>query len=111
MNQQHRELAAGRWSELPFLEQMANIGSEVERALKWRAKSNYDYSQKAFERALELVDLTLDGARGMARFREVARVREAIADFFAGANQFGSTETSWRRYFTPFAYAARRRIS
>lgn len=41
---QHQELAAGRWSRLPFLEQMANIGSEVERAL-------------------ELLDFSLDAAR------------------------------------------------
>lgn len=107
MSQQHKGLAAGRWNQLSFVEQMANIGSEVERALNWKAKRNYDYSQKAFERALELVDLTLDGARGMARLKELARVREAITDFFTGTNQFGSTETSWRRYFTPFAYAAR----
>ena len=32
MTYQHAGLAAGRWKELPFVEQMANIGSEVERA-------------------------------------------------------------------------------
>jgi hypothetical protein len=31
----HKELAAGRWLEFSFMEQMANIGSEVERAIKW----------------------------------------------------------------------------
>jgi hypothetical protein len=34
MNYQHKELAAGRWKELSFIEQMANIGSEIERALE-----------------------------------------------------------------------------
>ena len=52
MSYQHKDLAEGRWSQLSFLEQMANIGSEVERALNWRAKKNPGYSQKAFERAL-----------------------------------------------------------
>lgn len=108
MSQQHKELAAGRWNQVSFLEQMAHIGSEVERALNWRAKQNPDYSQKAFERALELVDLTLDNAKGMARLKELARVREAMVDFFSGPNQFISTDASWRRYFLPFAYAARR---
>ena len=107
MSYQHKDLAAGRWQKLSFIEQMANIGSEVERALNWRAKHNFDYSQRAFERALELVDLTLDSVTGMARLKEVARVRESIVDFFAGLNQFESTEASWRRYFLPFAYAAR----
>ena len=107
MSFQHKDLASGRWGRLPFLEQMANIGSEVERALNWQAKGNVAYSQKAFERALELVDLTLDSATGMARLKELARLREAVADYFAGANQFKSTEASWRRYFLPFAFAAR----
>jgi hypothetical protein len=109
MNQQHKELAAGRWNQLPFLEQMANIGSEVERALKWREKQNLDYSRRAFERALELIDLTLDSVTGMARLKEIARMREAVVDFFAGSNQFRSTEESWKRYFLAFTYAARAR--
>ncbi len=108
MNYQHKGLAAGRWSQQPFLDQMAHIGSEVERALNWRAKQNLDYSRQAFERALELVDLTLNCVTGRARFKELARVREALVDFFAGSNQFRSTEISWKRYFLPFAYAARR---
>ncbi len=108
MSQQHKEFASGRWKHLSFLEQMANIGSEVERALNWKAKQNHDYSQKAFERALELIDLTLDSVTGMSRFKELARVREAMVDFFAGPNEFSSTEISWRRYFLHFTYAARR---
>lgn len=34
----HTQLAAGRWQELSFAQQMANIGSEVERSLNWRHK-------------------------------------------------------------------------
>ena len=41
MNYQHAGLAAGRWKELPFLERMANIGGEVERALGWRDEEQY----------------------------------------------------------------------
>lgn len=106
---QHKELAAGRWKSLGFLEQMANIGSEVERALNWRAKNNPDYSQKAFERALELVDLTLDSAVGYSRLKELTRLREALVDYFLGENQFGSTQELWKKYFWYFAYAARKR--
>ena len=107
MSYQHKDLASGRWGRLSFLEQMANIGSEIERALNWRVKDNAAYSQKAFERALELLDLTLDSATVPSRLKELVRVREAIADYFVGANQFKSTEASWRRYFSPFAYAVR----
>ncbi len=108
MSFQHKDLASGRWSQLSFLEQMANIGSEVERALNWQIKKNADYAQKAFERALELIDLTLENEENYARLKEIARMREAMVDYFFGANQFMSSESSWRSYFLPFIYASRR---
>ena len=108
MNLQHKDLSTGRWSELAFVEQMANIGSEVERALNWQAKKNTAYSQKAYERALELLDLSLDCVPSFARLKELARVREAIVDYFSGANEFVSTEKSWKQYFSNFTYAVRR---
>lgn len=108
MSYQHAELAAGRWKELSLVERMANIGSEVERAISWREKGNPDYSRKAFERALELIDLSLECTRRRSHLKEIARVREALVDYFQGMNEFESTDYSWRKYFLPFAYAARR---
>ncbi|MBN1870283.1 MAG: hypothetical protein JW847_06905 [Candidatus Omnitrophica bacterium] len=108
MSYQHKDLATGRWSQLSFLEQMANIGSEVERALNWRIKEHADYAQKAFERALELIDLTLDHDKSYTRLKEIARMREALVDYFSGINQYVSSEGSWRNYFAPFTFASRR---
>ena len=106
MNAQHRELAAGRWHQMSFLDQMANLGSEVERALIWKSK-NPEYSAKAFERALELLDLTLESCQKASRLKELARAREVLADFFFGSNEFSSSEKSIHDYFFQFACAAR----
>ena len=108
MSYQHKDLAKGRWNELNFLEQMANIGSEVERALRWQAKNNTAYCQKAAERALELVDLTLDTIKKFSRLKELTRMREALVDYFFGDNAFASAAKSWRNYFSHFTYAARK---
>jgi hypothetical protein len=108
MTVQHRDLASGRWGELPLVEKMANIGGEVERALNWLAKGNADYSRMAFERALELIDLSLEHSPTSSQLREIARLREALVDYFSGTNEFRSTESSWRSYFSPFTVAARR---
>ena len=108
MNIQHKQLAAGRWFQLSFIEQMANIASEVERALNWRAKENPAYCQRAFERALELIDLTLEDPKNINRLKELTRVREAAVDFFVCGNEFQSCEASWKKYFSHFSYAARR---
>jgi len=108
MSYQHKSLAKGLWNELSFFEQMANVGSEVERALNWQTKHNAKYSQQAFERALELMDLILDSVTSFTRLKEAARLREAIVDYFFGTNQFMSTEILWKKYFSNFTYAARK---
>src|SRR3989344_6093020 len=103
---QHSKLASGKWFELPFFEQMANLGSEVERAILWRTK-NADYRSRAFERALELLDLTIADEKNRGRLREIVRLREILVDFFYGNNQFSSSDKLWRSYFYPFNWAAR----
>ncbi|MFH1381038.1 MAG: hypothetical protein ABIH57_02575 [Candidatus Omnitrophota bacterium] len=107
MTIQHKNLAEGRWGEMSFCVQMANIGSEVNRALNWRNRGKADFSKRAIARALELIDLTLDSLKVFSRIREVARLREAICDDFYGLNRFSSTDTLWRKYFDHFNYAAR----
>jgi hypothetical protein len=108
MSVQHKDLAAGRWSTLSLIEQMANIGSEVERALNWKAKGNMDYSNRAFERALELIDLSLASLKDFAHLKEFARLREALVDYFFGNNEFSSSEIIWRKYFSSFTFAVRK---
>ena len=105
---QHKNLSDGRWNDIRFIEQMANTASEVERALRWKEKNNAPYAEKAMERALELLDLTLDDPKNKTRLREVARVREALVDFFYYANEYGSSPASWRSYFSNFTFAARK---
>jgi hypothetical protein len=107
---QHRDLADGRWHALSLAEQMANIGSEISRATRWTGR-NPALAQTALYRALELIDLTLDDPRhrqSVARLREIARTREVVVDFFAGANEYGSTAASLLKYFDQFGFAARR---
>lgn len=107
MNYQHQKLASGRWAGMPFLEQMANIGSEVERAIKWKEKGNQKYSRMAFERALELLGLTIGDVKNIKRLRELTRLREMLIDYFEFANECNSTDKSWRNYFYAFNFASR----
>ena len=107
MTPAHRELAAGRWRELTFLEQMANIGSEVERTIRWKEKGRTEVGMRALERALELLDMTVDDPKNRNRLKELLRVREVLADHFFFDNEYASTDLSWQRYFHPFAWGAR----
>ena len=106
MSVQHPSLAAGRWQTFSLVEQLAHVGSEVERALNWLNKNNLEYSRLALDRALELLNLTIADPRHRHRLKEMTRLREALLDFFLGTNEFRSTEKSWRNYFFSFAYAS-----
>ena len=108
MNFQHKELAAGRWNKLSFAEQMANVGSEVERTINWLSRNNKEYADKSFARALELLDLTIEHNRARPGLRELVRLRAVLADYFSGANFYKSTDDSLKKYFTCFFFAARR---
>ncbi len=104
----HKDSAAGRWWKLSLCEQLGNVGSEVSRALRWRTR-NPQIAQGAFERALDLMDLTLDDPRhrrSVVRLRELARTREVLVDFLVGSNEYQSTADSLQRYFDAFAVAA-----
>lgn len=110
MNIQHKNLAAGRWNSLSFCEQMANVGSEVERAIKWREKRNAQYSHMAFERALELLDLTVADEKNRKRLKELLRLREMLADYFAFDNVYRSSDRNFQNYFSAFNFAARKAL-
>lgn len=107
MSYQHKELADGRWFELSFPAQMANVGSEVIRAINWKNKNNPEYSSKAFERALELLSLTISDNKNKKRLRELTRLYETLVDYFAFNNEYGSTDKAWQNYFLGFNYMAR----
>jgi len=107
MTYEHQELAAGKWQKLSLAMQMANIGSEVERTMKWEKQGNREYAEKAFDRALELFDLTADDQKNKKRLKEILRARESWVDFFFGGNSLRATDDSWRKYFYPFNFKAR----
>jgi hypothetical protein len=101
----HKELQK-RWHNLSLMEQLANVGSEVERALNWKEKSNIEYAALAFERALELIDYTTEGLKDFYRLKELKRLREVLVDYFAGQNIYQSSAGAFRNYFYGFNYAA-----
>lgn len=104
---QHKELSLGKWGSLTFFEQMANIGSEVGRAIAWRHKGNNRYSREAAARALELLFLTIDNPQDKKHLKELTRLRETLVDYFFGQNRYGSSADLWQKYFYAFNYAAR----
>lgn len=107
MNYVHKNLADGKWLKLTLAQQLANVGAEVGRAINWRKKDE-KISQLAFERALELLDLTIGDEKNhkRSRLRELLLIRSSLVDYFMEDNEIGSNEQSWNSYFYFFNAAA-----
>jgi hypothetical protein len=102
----HATLDPQRWYRFSLVEQLGNVGSDVERTISWRKKGNPEQSRCAFERVLELIDLTVSDPKNKGRLREVLRVREALVDYFVYDNIYNSSDALWQKYFYDYAYAA-----
>jgi hypothetical protein len=98
------------WQNLSLPEQLANVGSEVERKIICKNKNNSNFSQKAFERCLELIDLTINDPKNSRRLRELTRTREALVDYFTGNNEYKSSDKLWHKYFFAFSWKVRKNI-
>lgn len=102
----HKDLVVEKWFEHSLMFQLANVGTDIERAIRWKNKSNLEYSQRAFERALELLRFTIDDPKNKKHLRELCRLKEVLLDYFMGDNEYGSTDDAWQKYFNVFGYAA-----
>lgn len=105
----HKELGGGRWFTFSIYEQLGNIGSEFERAARAFESRDRERFEKAFERMLELLDLTVEDPkwREGCRLRELLRLREEACDVFHGNEVFGTSIEALKKYFLYFAIAAR----
>jgi len=104
----HKELEAGRWNRMGLMEQLANVGSEISRASGWKKKENEIHAQKSFDRALELMDLTIRNSPRYSATKELCRAREEMCKHFYDSNTEDFEKLN--RYFFPFALAARKNL-
>jgi hypothetical protein len=103
----HKQLAAGRWFTLTLIEQLANIGSEVECTIRATKAGEEEQKERAFARMLELLDLTLADPRHQEQQQALLRLRELLCDVFQGEN-VSNTSFEWlSQHFLESGIAAR----
>lgn len=95
---------------MDFISQMANIGSEVGRTLKWKQKGNTALAKNAFIRALDLFDLTIkvgcnNGSQSSrdSMLREVLMARDQFCEEYLSEDSNAIAPSD--RYFSQFAKA------
>lgn len=103
----HKDLAEeGRWAEMSFSLQMANIGSEIQRAIRWKEKGKKDREHRSAERVLELLDLTISEVQRESSRRELAQLRDVMTAFFYDESNNETLGEQINRYFYCFAQKA-----
>lgn len=97
------------WESMSLAEQLGNVGSDFERAVRWKQQQQPQLAAKAAQRTLAQLDATLTDNRyaGQAR-KEIARLREEVCrELFSGEINIASAQ-QLQRYFLAFATAAQR---
>ena len=93
-----------KWQGFSLNQQLANVGSEISRAVSLKEKGDRENMKKSILRALELIDLTISDRRWKGRTYEIFKVREIICDMFFNNGANYNTKTDWlKNYFLFFA--------
>ena len=101
------EMARGDWITLSIAEQLANVGSEYEHALRWKERHDEEPFQHAFGRMMELLDLTIADPRWQNhRLKELTLLKEFIIDELCNEVRKYPDPRDLRKYFRWFASLA-----
>ena len=79
----HKGLTLKRWRKLSRDQQILNLAAELNRAKNWIKRKNNVLADDCLQRALELVDLTIEAEKqGPGFLKEILGFRKAIAAFY-----------------------------
>ncbi|MBT6842821.1 MAG: hypothetical protein HOA17_03365 [Candidatus Melainabacteria bacterium] len=96
------------WGTMTLLEQLGNIGSEVERYASWKSKAKLERANNAFYRAVDLFNASLNDERWpLYRKKEIGRLKESFCDTVYGAKLYGAPIEYFQKYFLQCAIAAK----
>jgi hypothetical protein len=85
----HKSLAS-RWHQFPRSQHILMIANELQRAKNLLAKNDYVEAKNAYERAFELLDLTISLAHTYLERYELLRLREMLGQAYL--NESNNTE-------------------
>lgn len=78
----HANLTPESWNRFPFEKQVLMIGNELHRAKNWIQKEDYAEVKHCYERAFELLFLSIGNLKEPNKIREFTRFYEALAGLY-----------------------------
>ena len=97
-------MSKDRWEQMSISEQMMNIGGELERAIAWKNKNDFEKMNHFLNKVREWMGLTIADPKNRGRIRELELVQEEYEDFF-GENQSKNQEETLMKYWNSFLSA------
>jgi tetratricopeptide (TPR) repeat protein len=83
---QHKNLTLEKWRGFEKFKQILMVGTEFERARTWLEKGDFREAKKCYERAYELLDLTIEDFRWRRGLKELLRFREIFGELYLNPN-------------------------
>jgi len=82
----HTGLTSDKWKSFNTDKQVLMIANEMNRANNWIEKQDYEKVKPCYERALELIDLTVICSVNLSFKKELLRFRELIGLHYINNN-------------------------
>ena len=90
------------WFNMPVSLQLANVGSEVNRAIQWKKRGNEDRKISFCNKAIEFLELTKKDLKNRFRVGELDFCIEELKDYFLGENIYNTTDEMLMKYYDAF---------
>ncbi|KKK83509.1 hypothetical protein LCGC14_2792680 [marine sediment metagenome] len=78
----HKNLESAKWQKFSMKQRELMIANELNRAKNWIEKNDLQEVNNCYERALELLDLTVEITKSGNRLREYLRLREMMGKLY-----------------------------
>jgi hypothetical protein len=86
----HKTLTPEKWKSYGYSRQILMVANELNRAGHWITKKDPQEAKNCYERALELLFLTVEVLENKRKLRELLRFRGLVAASFLSAPAFAS---------------------
>ena len=83
----HKTLTPEKWRKFSEAQQILMIACEINRAKHWIQKGDWEAVNDCYERAFELLDLTVSLTEKKNKRKELLRLREVIASQYISAEK------------------------
>ena len=91
-----------RWFSMPIGIQISNIGSEVNRAIRWKNRNDRRKAENFCKKAIEFLEITKKDPKNIYRIQELDAAIEELRDYFMGENIYRTTDEVLKKYYDAF---------